>query len=112
MPRSTARFLAEVGAEALGQAPIVQQLAALADKVDQLLPRQPGAAASPAGSVDAAIAACLRGVAREEIAQALADHRAHEQEREDARLAPLPEVAKKLGVSAKGAAQPHRARLD
>jgi hypothetical protein len=38
------RFLAEVGEEALRQAPIAQQLAALANKVDQLLPRQARAA--------------------------------------------------------------------
>ena len=58
------------------QAPIAQQVAALADKVDKLLPisRQARTVTAPEGGVDAAIRAAVREEVRASALAALADH--------------------------------------
>jgi hypothetical protein len=49
----------------------------------------------------AALSAIVRGVVREELRAAIAEHRQHEREREAAKLLPLPEAARKLNLTAK-----------
>jgi hypothetical protein len=43
----------------------------------------------------------VRGVVREELRAALAEHRRHERERDSTKLLPLPEAAQKLNLTAK-----------
>jgi hypothetical protein len=49
----------------------------------------------------AALSEVLRSVVRDELRAALADHRQQERERDAARLLPLPEAARRLGLTAK-----------